>query len=442
MSRGPEWLLALALVAGGSAGSPAVVRAAGSEIGWRELIPVIDDVSNGQALSETDAVQRALQTSRQLEALDNDVAIAEGRRESAGALRNPQLRVRDLSTEYLHDNFNQLTLGLRWWLPRLGDTREQVEKAEFKVTEARVEAARTRLDVAARVRHSYAELVYLEQVVLIRSARLALESRRLELVERMKDLGQRSVVYFTKARMRLGESRSELSRLEQRRNETRRDLARRVGLAVDAVPRVLAEPLPEQVASLDQLLVVASGHRPEEALVRQRRALALAQYERERLKRVPWINFVQANYHVDSTDRDWGELMLGIDLPLFNWNTGAIRATELDVARKETRSAALAERLENELRDRYAAWRDALLDWQLSTADAETLVSNARAIIEQAQVHETLPSDEVVEMQLAVEDAREIVCTKRFRLAEALIDLMRTVGVDEPAELLPDASAR
>ena len=431
-----RWMGVLALAAA-VLGLPGGLHAVGPAVTWRDLIPVIDGGA-GPALGEGEAVARALQSSRQVEALDHDVAVSEGRRASAGSLRNPQLRVQDLSTEYWRDRFDELTLGLRWKPPKLGELREAEEEAELKVTEARVEAAKGRLEVAARVRHSYAELVYLEHLVRIRAERLDLEARRLDLVLRMKDLGQRSVVYYTKARMRLGQSRSELSRLEQRRNETRRDLARRVGLPLDAAPIVSAQPLPEALPAVDQLLAAAAAHRPEEALVRQRRVLALAQYDSERFKRVPWFSFVQANYHVEANGWDWGELALGLELPIFDWNSGAIRAAELDVARRETLSAALAERLENELRDRHAAWRDALLDWQLSTADAETLVTNARAIIDQAQVHGTVPTDEVFELQIAIEDAREIVCTKRFELAEALSELLLTVGVDDVGALVDD----
>ena len=427
---------ALALVVGLLA-CPAL-HAAPPAVSWRELVPTID-TRGGDTLTEADAVTRALQSSRQIEAFDNDVDLAEGERDSAGALRNPQLRVQDLSTEYVRDRFDQLSVGLRWKLPRLGEARQVREEAELKVTEARVDAAQARLEVAARVRRTYAELVYLEQLVRVRAERLGLESSRLELVERMKDLGQRSVVYLTKARMRLGQSRSELSRLEQRRNETRRDLARRVGLPLDAAPAVVVETLPESVLPLDRLLPTAAVHRPEQAVVTQRRELALARFDAERFKRVPWFNFVQASYHAKARDPDWGELAFGIDLPLFDWNTGAIRASELDVARKETRSAALAERLENELRDRYAAWRDALLDWQLSTADAEALVTNARAIIDQAQVHGTVPADEVFELQIAVQDAREIVVTKRYELALALAELMLTAGVEGVADLVDGA---
>ena len=122
------------------------------------------DTRGGDTLTEADAVTRALQSSRQIEAFDNDVDLAEGERDSAGALRNPQLRVQDLSTEYVRDRFDQLSVGLRWKLPRLGEARQVREEAELKVTEARVDAAQARLEVAARVRRTYAELVYLEQL--------------------------------------------------------------------------------------------------------------------------------------------------------------------------------------------------------------------------------------------------------------------------------------
>jgi outer membrane protein TolC len=412
-----------------------------SPTSWRDLLPVVDD-GLGTRLSEKDAVARALANSRQVEALENDVAVAARRRESAGVLKNPTLRVRDISSEYLRDRFDELSVGLRWQPPRLGDLRESEAEADLDVTEARVEAARARLEAAARVRHTYAELILIEQLVRIRTERLELETRRLDLVERMKNLGQRSIVYFAKARLRHGESRSELSRLVQKRNETRRDLVRRVGLALDELPVVSAEALPERLAALDDLQRVGFRSRPEGDLVHQRKELAAAQYTAERFKRLPWPTFVEVDYHLDYAGQgaDWVELSFGISLPLFDWNTGAIRATELEVARKETRSAALAERLETEIQDRYAAWRDALLDWQLSTADAEALVASAEAIIAGATAHGTLPSDEVLELQLAIQDAREIVCNKRFELAEALTELMLAVGVVDADALVLGAT--
>jgi len=412
---------------------------AATPVSWRSLLPAVDE-GEGTRILERQAVESALANSRQLESLEADVAIAEGRRESAGAFKNPSLRVQDVSSEYLRDRFDKLSLGLRWRPPRLGELREDEAEADLDVTKARVEAATARLEAAARVRHTYAELVLIEQLVRIRTERLTLEDERLSLVERMKNLGQRSIVYFTKARMRHGEARSDLSRLVQKRNETRRDLLRRTGLPLDATPVLVAEALPEALLSQDDLLRVTLRNRPEGELVQQRKELASAQYTAERFKRLPWPTFVQLDYHVDDRDPDWVELSFGVELPLFDWNTGAVRSTELEVARKEARSAALAERLEIELGDRYAAWRDALLAWQLATADAEVQVTHAQAIIDGATTHGTLPPDEVLELRIAVHDAREIVCEKRFELAEALNELLLTVGVVDPAAILPGAS--
>lgn len=390
-------------------------------------------------LTESEAVERALERSRELGSLLTNVEIAEERLTSNNAINNPEFRIRDISTDYIRKGFDDLELGLRWRPPALGEFGQRERRAEVLVAERTVWAARYRDELAARVRSTYASLVMREEMAEIARERFGTEERRLALVEKMKDLGRRSIVYYTKARMWVSESRTDLSRVEQRLRQTRRRLARLTGL--EETFSVGTESLPRIELSEEELWAVALANRPEIELVRRRKALAEADYNRERFRLIPWFSFVEASYHIEASRTDWGELVLGIELPLFNFNRGNIRATELAVERKEGQSSALSEKLQARVRNRYAVYREALLDWELSLKDTEMLIAEVEEIIRQTQKHDTVPPDEVLELEITVLDARRILSQKRRNVAHALFDLCMELGIESPDRLVSEADS-
>ena len=143
-------------------------------------------------------------------------------------------------------------------------------------------------------------------------------------------------MYFTKAKMWHAESKNDYARALQRQRMARRKLAKLAGIPEAA--QLVADSLTEVSKDIDDIVRIAIENRPEFELVRERIELAVRQNKFERLKLMPWPTFIEMSYHKEKRQReDWGELMVGFNLPLFNWNLGNIRATNLAVQKERRR---------------------------------------------------------------------------------------------------------
>jgi len=401
-----------------------------------ELVNSSLSVNYGTALTEQQVIELALKYSRKLQALGTNVAIANYRLHSSGWIRNPELRISDVSTRYYTDEFDELRVGLRFRLPRLGEMGEEKQQARVELSDRRVEEIRYRQEFIARVRKDYANVLMYDQLAELAQKRVAKADERIRIIEQLVELGSRSVVYFTKAKMWHAESKNDLSRALQNQGLARRKLAKRTSIAEDT-PLIL-EDLPEVTEDQDELIKFAIENRPEIELVQQRIKLANKQQKFEYLKLVPWFNFIDISYHVEQDrNRDWGEFMAGINLPIFNWNLGNIKATNLAVKKKQDESDAIRESIEDEVRSAYIIYKDLLLDWQNFKSSAEELISSAAAVVNEAKQHETLMPDEVAEMEWIIFDTQKLLAEKRRELAHALIDLYFAIGIEGHQQLVP-----
>ncbi len=388
------------------------------------------------ALTEQQVIDLALKYSRKLQSLGTSVAIANYRLNSCGRLENPELRISEVSTRYYADEFDELRVGLRFRLPRLGELGENKQKAQVDLWERRVEEIRFRQEFIAEIRKDYADVLMYDQLAELAQKRVAKADERMRIIEQLVELGNRSVVYFTKAKMWHAESKNDLTKAIQNQALARRKLAKRTSISENA-PLIL-EDLPEATFDLEALLKLAIKNRPEIDLVQQRIVLANKQQKLEALKLIPSVRFIELSYHAEKErHQDWGELMTGITLPLFNWNIGNIKATNLAVKKKEDESAAIKEAIEEEVRSAYIIYQALLLEWKTFKVSAEELIDNAATVINQARHHATLMPDEVVEMEWTIFDTQRILAEKRNKLAHALFDLYFTIGIERPEQLTP-----
>ena len=392
------------------------------------LFPQSGTSSNdGTAMTEQEVIELALKYCRKLQSLSTNVEIANYRLNSSGWIRNPELRLSDISTRYYTEEFDELRVGLRFRLPKLGELGEEKQQARVELWDRRVQENRYRQEFIARVRKDYANVLMYDQLAELAQKRVAKADERIRIIEQLVELGSRSVVYFTKAKMWHAESKNDLSRALQNQGLARRKLAKRTSIAENT--SLILEDLPEVTQDQDELIKLAIEKRPEIELVQQRIELANKQQKFEYLKLVPWFNFIDISYHVEQDrNRDWGEFMAGINLPLFNWNIGNIKATHLAVKKKEDESDAVRESIEDEVRSAYIIYKDLLLDWQNFKSSAEELISSAAAVINEAKQHETLMPDEVAEMEWTIFDTQKLLAEKRRELAHALIDLYFAIG--------------
>jgi outer membrane protein TolC len=393
-----------------------------------------------EKLSQEDAISLALKTSRELQSLNTNVQIASYRLNSNGWIDNPELRISDVSTRYYTEQFDELRLGLRWRFPKIGELAEEKQQARVRLWTRKVRALRYRQQLIAKVRRNYADVIMCDELVNLAEKRVTLETERISLIDKMVSLGRRTVVYQTKAKMWNAESKNNLARSVQRKRLERLKLARKTGVSENA--KLSVTDLPEVKLELEQLTQIAFQNRPELELVQQREELANKQFSLEYKKLIPWLTFIDLSYHVeDKRGEDWGEMRLGIKLPLFNWNRGNIKATSLAVKRKADESDAKHEEIEDEVRAAYTVYRDYLLDWKNFSQDANELMIGARDLIKNAKKHETLQPDEVLEMDLILIETQTILHKKRRDLAHALIDLYYSMGI-EGADLLSQKKDR
>ncbi len=389
----------------------------------------------GPPLTEKQAVELALERSREIEANEANVEIAKGRLDSAGWIRNPEFRISDIKTSYFTDEFDDIEFGLRWRPPRIGELDEDKQQARVELWERQLTQQIERQELIARVIQTYADVIREDELARLANERVELERERIAIIERMVELGRRSVVYFTKARLWSAESLNDRTRAKERQASARRRLKRLTGAAANV--ELVEMDVPVVELDLETLTRIAYENRPEVKVVEARRHLAERQYTLERLKNVPWFSYVQLSYHLRDDKDDYGELMMGFDLPLFNWNLGNIRATRQAVERKETQVDAVRERIESQVRNRYNIYRDSLLDWNMFCETAGELVRNAQTIIESAKQHDTLPRDEVLELNLTINETLRIKAQKRKELVVALFDLTLALGLDGPEDIQP-----
>ncbi len=386
-------------------------------------------ISTESPLTEQQVVDLALEYNKKLQNHNTNVQIATHRYKSSGWLQNPELRVSNLSTRYVSQDYDELKVGLRCRFPQLGELGEEKQEARVELSQRRVEEIRFRQELITRIRKNYANVLMHDQLAILAQQRVLKEDERIGIIEKLVGLGNRSVVYFTKAKMWHAESRNDFARAIQNQTLARRTLSKRSG--INAGQALIMEDLPEVRQELDDLIKLAFKNRPEVELVQQQIELAVRQQNRERFQLIPWPTFFQTSYHREKKrENDWWEFMFGVNLPLFNWNLGNIKATGLAVTKKENQSDAIRESIEEEVRSTYSIYKDLLLDWQNFKQSADKLISEAELIVSRAREHTTLMPDEVVEMELTMIETKKLLAEKRQNLAHALFDLYFVLGVE------------
>lgn len=385
--------------------------------------------------NEDELISRALEYNQKLQFLNTNVEIADHRLQSSGWIENPEFRLSRRHDRYADvDEFDVWRYGVRWDVPKLGEPGEDRQKARVELWERTVEEIRYRHALIAKVRRDYANVIRHDKLVELAERRVQIEDARIRIIEQMVKIGDRSIVYYTKAKMWHAESKNDYARAVQSQTQARRSLAKRTGL--DPEINIIENDLPEVTLELDELLEIAYQNRPEIRLVEEKTKLALKQNRYELLKLLPWINFIEFTQNRDKQKRyDWKEFKVGIELPVFNWNLGNIKATNLAVKKKEAQSDAIRETIEEEVSSAYTVYEDLLLEWNHFKKDAQTLISEASEVCKEAKQHQALMSDEVYEMELTIIETKELLAEKRQNLAYALVDLCYEIGIQDYNQL-------
>lgn len=383
--------------------------------------------------TEDMAVEMALERSVELELLDNKVRVASYRFDSSGRIDNPELRLRELSSRYFNEHRDELQVGLRLRLPGLGESAMAKQEARVDIWRRKVDALRYRHRLAADVRRTCAGVIMYGRLAELDQRKMTLDSERITLVEGMMDLGRSSVVDLTRARLEYAESKSDYTRTIQRRNQARMTLAGLVGTSEEFTLAV--EDLPEVEQNHDLLIEVALENRPEIELARQRKVLAEKERTYESRKVIPWPTFVELSYHALRDREDWDELRMGVNLPLFNWNRGNRNATGLAAKSGDLETDVVHREIEEEVKSAYSVYIGHLRNCKSYQQEIEPLMRDAAALIHEDEMYGALPPDDILDMELAIIEARKELVEKQCDLAYALADLYLVLGIKGPERL-------
>ncbi|MBN2201327.1 TolC family protein, partial [bacterium] len=152
------------------------------------------------AVTEDTVIARTLARSRRLQSLTTEVEIAEHRLSSAGKPGNPELRISDLTRRSYQEDFDELQVALRVRFPDLGELTEDREKARTDLREMEVEKVRYEQELVGRVRRDFADVVAADKLAGLAEQKVNLLDRRIGMIENLLESGDRSIVYYMKAR--------------------------------------------------------------------------------------------------------------------------------------------------------------------------------------------------------------------------------------------------
>jgi len=388
---------------------------------------------SSDSLTGEAAVTLALERSRELEALRTGVRIAGFRLESSGKIENPELRLRDLSTRYMTEEFDEIQVGLRWRPPELGESAVDRQEARVRLWRRKVEARQFRVELASDVRCAFARVVLCDSLVGLARRKKEVEAERTVFVEGMVNLGERSAIDLTRARLEYIESKSEYSRTVNRRGEARNAFSRLTGAPEAFIPDV--EEPPDGRRDIDLLIEDVIDKRPEIELARQRSLLLEKEQQYASRRNIPWPTFIELSYHALRDREDWDEVRLGVILPLFNWNGGNRKAAGLAVRGGDMESVLLRKKIESDIRAAYANYVNRLQEWETYRRDIDPLITEAVSIVTEAKKHGTMPIDDILEMELTVIEAEEELNEKIYDLACALAEVYLALGIDGPGDI-------
>ncbi len=393
------------------------------------------DSFENASITESEAIQKSLEKSRGLRKIQSEVAAQSKISASARYdVKNPELRLRDISTKYFdkdEDN-KQFQFGLRWKPPQIGELGTKQRKERVNLWEKKTKAWEARQALIADVREVYATLGMLQSYSGLTQQQAELHRQLFLVVEKLGELGRRSPLDRIKVRRKYLKAKKEAAGTAQRYEETKQQFSALTG-EEEGVTVLWSEP---EVLPIDEAIIherAVTAH-PAVELARQRSEFFAYRYKAERYKLIPWFTFVDVSYQYESKKKDSGELVLGIELPLFNWNLGELRATEIERKQGKLSSSLAIASIDRKLKERLAEYDKAVAEYRSLKEETDGSLSQSENMVAQAKLQE-LPEDEILEMEISNIELRMMLLEAGFRVKKAAIELCRTAGVENDREL-------
>ena len=294
------------------------------------------------ALTADQAYALALRNNPELAVTEAEAEVVAAEIGAAKQIENPQLRLTNFGLDDAVRGAPGLNMGLRAPIPRPGTVRARVAGARMAAegAQGQTEAARRLLRAEIDRRYARLAMLYADLDEVTHAATLG-DQRQQQIRERVeRAVGTRMDLAL--AELTRAEAIDDASRLRDELATTESELARLIGPGAPRNYRVDPATLRVTDVELDPeaLTEQALRSRPELRATQTRVGEAAAAVYLERSKAWPWLSWAQVGYAIGSNAATIPvSFGLALDLPIFSWNRGEIRA-----ARARQRQRELEER--------------------------------------------------------------------------------------------------
>lgn len=362
-----------------------------------------------------------------------DVALAEVDEEKQ--IDNPQLRFTGFNVDDVMASQTAMNIGLRVPIPRPGSVRARAAAARHLAEGERAVSAETKRLLRSDVYKLFAELAKLEAEVTEAKKHTALAAERQAQIGARADMQVATALDVAMAEVTHAEAVHDEARLGDEIFAIEAELSRLAGLrgATDFAIDTSDLSLVDLELDREALIELAMASRPELRTVAAEVAAADAEVHVAKGEAWPWFDWAQIQYRA-SPNRDPAAFGFGvaINLPVFSWNRGAIKATKAAKRGRELEERARIMAVANEvdaalLRVEQTAARVTHVDRELMPK-----IDAARREAEAALRSGALDPVDASEIDERAVDAERLRLDALLEHREAVIDLETAVGAPLP----------
>ena len=334
--------------------------------------PCLAAVSSGSILTLDQALQTALAGNPDLAAAQWDIGIAEGDRQQAGLIPNPEV---SWEAEDTRRESRTTTVMISQPLELGGKRGARIDVASRGQDAAAIELELKRNALRADVIQAFSSAQTAQQRLQLSRQSLELAEQGLRVAQGSIQAGKSSPVEGTRAQVQLSQVRLELSRAERDQANAYQQLAQVMGAPLPTAVSVQAAAQGLPVVPPPTRLLQRLNQTAELRLAKMQIDQREASLELEKTQRIPDLTVSVGSQYSEQEKERVNVVGLSMPIPLFNRNQGNVLAA----ARRSDQARDLRNATELRLRTEIQA---SLEQWQ--TANGEVKAFN-QSILPAAQ---------------------------------------------------------
>ena len=438
-------------------------------------VPVIQDIVDSAlslhvpfegSFTQDAAIERALDSNKEIIMLRADIDIALEQKAAAGDFNDPELRLMYGEDSADDNRYGRLpgasdesllrrttADGSRWRAAlRIFPANPWMRARKITAADAMLQAKMADLQVAEQqlslsVKRLLAELTYTKQDMDLLDAQNRVYKDALDNINERMTQGQSTIKDLSSASRRYLGVVSDLSRKERRYRNMRRELARLIDVPLSIVglaniTNSLPRPKPVLIKD-DDLHATIIDKRADLMALAWRVAAAESSLKEEGATRIPWFEHLQLSYGSGNSDsqnepfttRDDGSfdewrIDAAISVPVFAWMNNAydLRRAEYNRAVAELNKSIC--QAKDNTSDSLEILRETVESYKKFIACTQT-IENSMSSLLPGESDSTLYSREFADIRCHILEAERLELAARFDYINAYIDMEKYLYVGE-----------